>query len=41
MIMFPVILVLYIAIVGVSGHELHWAKEVSRDIVVSRGQVLS
>jgi hypothetical protein len=41
MAMFPVILILYFVIVGLTADKLHLAQEVSKDIVVSRGQVLS
>jgi uncharacterized membrane protein (DUF485 family) len=39
--MFPVILILYFVIVGLTADKLHLAQEVSKEIVVSRGQVLS
>ena len=41
MAMFPVILILYFVIVGLTADKLHLAKEVSKEIVVSRGQILS
>lgn len=39
--MFPVILILYFVIVGLTADKLYLAKEVSKEIVVSRGQILS
>ncbi|GHJ85628.1 hypothetical protein NliqN6_2030 [Naganishia liquefaciens] len=38
--LFPIIIVLYIVLVGVTGSKLHLAKEVSKTIEVSAGQVL-
>ncbi len=39
--MFPVILILYFVIVGLTADKLYLAKEVSKEIVVSSGQILS
>lgn len=38
--LFPIIIVLYFVLVGVTGNKLHLAKEVSRTIEVSAGQIL-
>lgn len=40
MTLFPVIIVLYIVIIGITGGKLHLAKEVSKEIEVSAGQIL-
>ncbi|KAJ9108757.1 hypothetical protein QFC21_000077 [Naganishia friedmannii] len=40
MTLFPVILVLYLVIIGITGGKLHLAKEVSKEIEVSAGQIL-
>jgi hypothetical protein len=40
MTLFPIIIVLYIVLVGITGGKLHLAKEVSKTIDVSAGQIL-
>lgn len=38
--LFPIIIILYFVLVGVTGNKLHLAKEVSKTIEVSAGQIL-
>ncbi|KAI5454614.1 hypothetical protein NCC49_003507 [Naganishia albida] len=40
MTLFPIIIILYFVLVGISGDKLHLAKEVSKSIDVSAGQIL-
>lgn len=40
MTLFPIIIILYVVLVGITGDKLHLAKEVSKTIDVSAGQIL-